>query len=101
MEGLVKEGKEVMEEDMQPAVMDVALICAGQKVEHYEIASYGCALTYANLLRQEEIADLLEETLKEEKAADEKLSEIAENLNVEALNGEGDEEEETVFRGQQ
>jgi len=95
MEGLIEEGKEVMEEDMKPAVMDVALICAGQKVEHYEIASYGCALTYAKLLGEDEAAELLEETLEEEKNADETLSDIAENLNVEALNeaGEGEDNE--------
>lgn len=50
MEGLVEEGKEIIEEDMDPQVRDVALICAAQKVEHYEIASYGCARTYARLL---------------------------------------------------
>ncbi len=93
MEGLIEEGKEVMEEDMQPAVMDVALICAGQKVEHYEIASYGCALTYANLLEGDEAADLLNETLEEEKTADETLTKIAQNLNVEALNESEDDEE--------
>ncbi len=84
-EGLIKEGKELMEEDAAPEVMDVALICAGQKVEHYEIATYGCAATYARLLGYKEVEKLLMETLAEEKGADEKLSTIADTLNVEAM----------------
>lgn len=91
MEGLLKEGKELMQEEMEPPVMDVALICAAQKVEHYEIASYGCAMTYANLLEETEAAELLNETLEEEKTADETLTEIAQDLNIEALeNDEAD-----------
>ncbi|MEO8665870.1 MAG: ferritin-like domain-containing protein [Ignavibacteria bacterium] len=86
MEGLVKEGKELMEEDATPEVMDVALICAAQKVEHYEIGSYGCTVTYARLLGMEKVEDLLGETLEEEKAADEKLTDIAAELNPEAMN---------------
>ncbi len=93
MEGLVEEGKELMEEDATPEVMDVALICAAQKVEHYEIASYGCAATYARLLGYDEVAELLNETLEEEKAADEKLTGIADELNPEAMNGESEDEE--------
>jgi ferritin-like metal-binding protein YciE len=85
MEGLVEEGKEIMEEESEPEVLDVALIAAAQKVEHYEIASYGCAVTYARLLEQEEVQDLLQETLDEESAADEKLTGIAEELNAEAM----------------
>ena len=95
MEGLTEEAKELMEEEMEPEVLDVALICAAQKVEHYEIASYGCALTYAGLLEQPEIAELLNETLEEEKNTDEILSGLAENINAEAVKaGEGEDEEE-------
>lgn len=86
MEGLLEEGKEIMEEEMEPEVLDVALIAAAQKVEHYEIASYGCAKNYAKLLGYDEVEDLLEETQEEEAAADEKLTKISEELNVEAVN---------------
>ena len=92
MEGLIKEGKELMEEDAEPAVLDAALIAAAQKVEHYEIAGYGCVRTYARLLGYEEAADLLQETLDEEGEADHKLTELAESvINIEAEE-EGDDE---------
>jgi len=84
MEGLLKEGAELMEEDAEPEVLDVGLIAAAQRVEHYEIAGYGCVRTYAELLGNREAANLLEETLNEEKSADQKLSGIAEEVNVEA-----------------
>lgn len=87
-EGLLEEGKELMEEDAAPEVMDVALICAAQKVEHYEIATYGCAATYARLLGYDEVAKLLNETLEEEKNCDVTLSTIADKLNPESINGE-------------
>jgi ferritin-like metal-binding protein YciE len=84
MEGLIEEGKEVMDE-AQPPVLDAALIAAAQRVEHYEMAGYGCARTFARLLGYEAAADLLQETLDEEAAADKKLTELAETLiNVEA-----------------
>jgi ferritin-like metal-binding protein YciE len=82
MEGLVKEGSEVIEEDMAEGVKDAALIAAAQRVEHYEIAGYGCVRTYANLLGASEAAKLLEKTLEEEKQADELLGGIAEQINV-------------------
>lgn len=85
MEGLIEEGKEIMEEDCTPEVRDVALIAAAQKVEHYEIASYGCAKTYARLLGYSEVEELLEETQQEESSADEKLTALSEELNVEAM----------------
>lgn len=85
MEGLLEEGKEVMEEDAEPAVMDAALIAAAQKVEHYEIASYGCARTYAKLLGDTDSEELLQETLDEEGNADKTLTSIAEEINVDAL----------------
>ncbi len=85
MEGLIEEGKEIMSEDIEPNVLDAALIAAAQRVEHYEIASYGCARTYARLLGYDEAAELLQETLDEEAAADKKLTELAEStINVEA-----------------
>jgi len=89
MEGLLEEGKEMMEEDADPMVHDAALICAAQRVEHYEIAGYGCARTFAKILGDDEAAELLQETLNEEGAADHKLTEIAEStINVEAAHGQ-------------
>ncbi len=88
MKGLIEEGKEVMEEEADPSVMDAALIAAAQRVEHYEIAGYGCVRTYAEVLGHTNIARLLQETLHEEEAADKKLSQLAESLiNVEAAQG--------------
>ncbi len=84
MEGLVKEGAEVMEEDFQDDVMDAALISAAQRVEHYEIAAYGTVAAFADLLDEPEHASLLRETLEEEKETDEKLTELAEQINLEA-----------------
>ena len=84
MQGLVEEGAEALEiEDEQ--VRDAGIIAAAQKVEHYEIASYGTARTFAQLLGNERAAELLQQTLDEEKAADEKLTEIATSeVNAEA-----------------
>jgi ferritin-like metal-binding protein YciE len=85
MEGLIKEGSKMMEEDAEPAVMDAALIAAAQKVEHYEIAGYGTVLCYARMLEQSEAASLIEASLDEEKETDQKLTELAESeINVEA-----------------
>ena len=94
MEGLIEEGKEIMEEDLEPEVLDAALICAAQKVEHYEMAGYGCARTFAQQLGHSEVADLLQETLDEEGEADKKLNDIAETVvNQEAqAAGSGDSE---------
>ena len=78
MEGLLEEGKEVMEEEAQESVRDAALISAAQKVEHYEIVAYGCLRSYAQILGHNDAAKRLEQTLKEEEAADEKLNELAE-----------------------
>jgi ferritin-like metal-binding protein YciE len=88
MEGLIEEGKEVIEEDCTPEVRDVALIAAAQRVEHYEIAAYGCAKTYARLLGYKEVEQLLEETEEEEVNADQKLTGLAEEINAEALQPE-------------
>jgi ferritin-like metal-binding protein YciE len=77
MEGLIAEGSETISEDAEPMVHDAALIAAAQRVEHYEIAAYGCVKTFAILLGEEAVADLLSESLAEEGNADEKLTEIA------------------------
>lgn len=77
MEGLIEEGKEMMEEDGESAVIDAGLISAAQRVEHYEMAAYGCLRNYAALLNLDTAVTLLEETLAEEKAADKLLSNIA------------------------
>jgi ferritin-like metal-binding protein YciE len=84
MEGLITEGKELMEEDAEPEALDAGLIAAAQHVEHYEIAGYGCGRTYAQLLGRDRIAQLLQKTLDEEKQTDAKLTSLAEVINVEA-----------------
>ena len=84
MEGLVKEGAEIMGEDFADEVMDAALISAAQRVEHYEIAAYGTVVAYANLLGETEQAELLQETLQEEKETDQKLTQLSEQINVQA-----------------
>jgi len=94
MQGVIDEGKETLEEDMEEDTKDAAIIAAAQRVEHYEIAGYGTARTYANLLGENEAAELLEETLNEEKETDQKLTQLAEEINVEAAEGLGEEEGE-------
>ncbi len=92
MEGLIAEGKEVLDEDGEPAVIDAALIACGQRVEHYEMAGYGCVRTFAKLLGYEDAASLLQETLNEEGEADKKLTALAETvINVKAESGKGDD----------
>ena len=83
MEGLVEEGGEVIKEDMDEGIKDAALIAAAQRVEHYEIAGYGCVRAYATRLGEDDAATLLSQTLQEEKEADEALNDIAEELNIE------------------
>lgn len=78
MEGLLEEGRELLQKDGEEHVKDAGLIAAAQAVEHYEIAGYGTALAYAELLHRQDAVGLLQATLEEEKAADQKLSEIAE-----------------------
>jgi ferritin-like metal-binding protein YciE len=88
MEGLLEEGSEMMEEDADPDVMDAGLIAAAQRVEHYEIASYGTLRTYAQTLGKQDHVRLLQQTLDEEGEADKLLSQIAESaVNVEAAAG--------------
>ncbi|WP_395744840.1 ferritin-like domain-containing protein [Prosthecobacter sp.] len=85
MEGLIEEGSELISEDAEDAVRDAGLIGAAQRVEHYEIAAYGTARTLAECLGYGDAVKLLNETLDEEKATDEKLTELAETtINVEA-----------------
>jgi len=100
MEGLVKEGSEVMDEDYEGAVMDAALIGAAQRVEHYEIAGYGTASEFANLLGEEEHVSLLNQTLEEEKQTDKKLTELAKTINSQASEGEESEEAEAGMEAQ-
>ncbi|MFN6946923.1 MAG: ferritin-like domain-containing protein [Cytophagaceae bacterium] len=80
MEGLIHEAEEMFDEVKDADTLDAALIGAAQKVEHYEIASYGTACTYARMLKLKEVEDLLKETLKEEKETDGKLTQIAEEM---------------------
>lgn len=91
MEGLIKEGDELLKED-RGAPLDAGMIAAAQKIEHYEIATYGTLVTWAKLLELEDAAELLEQTLTEEKDTDEKLTSIASQINLEAEE-EGEEEE--------
>jgi ferritin-like metal-binding protein YciE len=96
--GIIEEGKSVLEEDIEESAIDACLIAAGQRAEHYEISAYGTLVAWARAMEHTEAADLLEETLEEEKAADEKLTSLAEGgINEEAAqsaHGDGEEEEE-------
>jgi len=98
MKGLIEEGKETMEEDLEDALMDSAIIGAAQKVEHYEIAGYGTLKTWARSLGLDEVAELLEATLEEEKEADQKLTEVADGVLMEAESADqtGEEGEEVA-----
>ncbi len=99
MKGLVEEGKETMQEDLADALMDSAIIGAAQKVEHYEIAGYGTLNAWARSLGLDEVAELLEATLKEERQADQKLTEVAGDILIEArADDEGLEEAEASPR---
>lgn len=93
MEGLLEEGKDIMNEDGASDVIDAALISSAQRVEHYEIAGYGCVRTYARLLGFDDAAELLQETLDEEEATDRLLTELAESVvNIDAAIPEDEEE---------
>jgi ferritin-like metal-binding protein YciE len=86
--GIIEEGKSMMEEDFDDAAMDACLIASGQRAEHYEMAAYGTLVAWARAMGHSKAADLLQETLEEEKAADEKLSSLAEGgINQSATNG--------------
>jgi ferritin-like metal-binding protein YciE len=84
MKGVLSEGSSMLHESSEGDVRDAALISAAQRVEHYEMAAYGTVRTYAKLLGQSDVAQLLEETLNEEKAADQKLTSISQKVNVKA-----------------
>ena len=89
MAGIIEEGKTAMDEDFDEATMDACLIAAGQRAEHYEMAAYGCARTYARLLELTDDAKLLQQTLDEEGDTDHLLTDLAERvINVEALTGD-------------
>jgi ferritin-like metal-binding protein YciE len=99
MRNLISEGNEMIAEAEDDATRDALMISAAQKVEHYEIASYGTVRTWAKLLGKDDVASLLEETLDEEKATDQKLTEIAESHVNEAAAEEGEDEENEPSRG--
>jgi len=99
--GIIEEGKSIMEEDFDDATMDACLIAGGQRAEHYEMAAYGTLVAWAQAMGHNEAAMLLQETLDEEKAADEKLTSLAEDgINREAadLAHPADEDEEQADR---
>jgi ferritin-like metal-binding protein YciE len=91
MEVLIKEGAELIEEDPGDEELDAGLISAAQRVEHYEMAGYGCVATYARLLGEDQAETQLRQTLDEEKETDKKLTQLAQHINVEAMNSEGSE----------
>ena len=102
--GIIEEGKSIMGEDFDEAAMDACLIAAGQRAEHYEMAAYGTLVAWARAMGHTEAADLLQETLDEEKATDEKLTTLAEGgINQEAAENahpsDEEEEEEPPARG--
>jgi ferritin-like metal-binding protein YciE len=96
MKGLIEEGNEIAAEEAMEQFTDLGLIAAAQKVEHYEISAYGTARTMAEQIGNQEAAQLLEETLKEEEAADEKLTEIAKSIYEEAKGMQEETEDEEV-----
>jgi ferritin-like metal-binding protein YciE len=97
MKGLIEEGSEILSEKGEESVLDAGIIAAAQKVEHYEMATYGTLRTWANLLGQDEAAELLQETLDEEGDADQRLNELAEEIvNPEALAESEERDEEEV-----
>jgi ferritin-like metal-binding protein YciE len=99
--GIIEEGKSIMEEDFDDTTMDACLIAAGQRAEHYEMAAYGTLVAWAQAMGHTEAAKLLQQTLEEEKAADEKLSSLAESgINQSAAEGaSADEGQEAVGAG--
>ena len=99
MEGLIEEASEMLEEDAEEDVLDAGLISKAQHVEHYEMAGYGTVRRFAQILGETEHVELLEQTLNEEKEADQLLTQLADgSINVEAAAGEEDSDEETTVR---
>jgi ferritin-like metal-binding protein YciE len=98
--GIIEEGKAIMEEDFDDTTMDACLIAAGQRAEHYEMAAYGTLVAWAEAMGHTEAAELLQQTLDEEKAADKKLSGLAEGgINQSAADAAHPEDEEPVAAG--
>jgi ferritin-like metal-binding protein YciE len=98
MEGLITEGSEMIDEDPEPEELDAGLISAAQRVEHYEMAGYGCVATYANLLGEDEAVRLLRETLDEEKETDKKLTKLSEHINIEAADSVGEAHQKSLLK---
>ena len=98
MQNLIAEGEDMIGDAEEDAVRDAVMIAAAQKVEHYEIASYGTARTWATMLGQDDVASLLEQTLEEEKETDLKLTELAEGFVNQAAAEGGEEEDEAPRR---
>ena len=94
MKGLVEETSEALEEIEKGPILDAALIACGQRMEHYEIAAYGTVVALATAMGQDEIAQLLSQTLEEEKATDQKLTQVSESVNKEAIGDDEEEEDE-------
>jgi ferritin-like metal-binding protein YciE len=102
MEGLIAEGAELIAEKGEPSVKDAGLIACAQRVEHYEMAGYGCVRTFAKLLGYDDAVALLQQTLDEEGEADKALTELAETvININAEGAEGDEEESEEESGEE
>ena len=98
--GIIEEGKAIMEEDFDESTMDACLIAAGQRAEHYEMAAYGTLVAWAQAMGHSEAAELLQQTLDEEKAADQKLSDLAESgINQGAADAAQPDEDERRGRG--
>jgi ferritin-like metal-binding protein YciE len=98
MAGLLEEGKKVMAQDAEPGVLDAALIASAQKVEHYEIAAYGCVCTYAEMLGYDQVHELLGRTLDEEETTDQRLTALAEQVvNPRAQEEDAERAEEASF----
>ena len=97
MVGIIEEGSELVKNEDRGPALDAGLIAGAQRAEHYEMAAYGSLMAWAKVLGQEEVLELLEATLEEEKAADEKLSELAEGgINEAAAEGDDEDEDEEV-----
>ena len=96
MTGLIKEAEQIMQETEQGLIRDVGIISAAQKIEHYEIATYGTLCSFARTLQEYEVASLLQETLDEEREADELLSELSEAMQMAMMDEEEDEDAETL-----
>ena len=101
MKGIIAEGADILKRKFSPALQDAAIISAVQRVEHYEIAGYGCVRTYAELLQNQDAVEALEQTLQEEKDADSRLTDLAQQINVEAqtANDAAEEEDRTKAKG--